>query len=88
MLHTLFGAEQVLVTAVHLLSLCILQTPGGSTHRLGVPVHRLDGGEMQVPPHPQSLLRVQEYPSQYPPSQMLVVYEGQLLFVRQESPLY
>jgi hypothetical protein len=72
-LQVLLGAEQVFVVAVQRLSVCMLHTPAGRTHRLGVPMHRLGGGGMQSPPQPQSLSRVHERPSLQPPSQTLVV---------------
>jgi hypothetical protein len=47
MLQVLLGAEQLLLVAVHRLSVCMLQVPCGKTHRSGVPRHGLGGGAMQ-----------------------------------------
>jgi hypothetical protein len=46
-LQILVGMLQVLLVAVHLLSVCMLQTPGGRLHTLGVPTHWLSGGDTQ-----------------------------------------
>ena len=40
--------EQVLVVAVHLLSVCMLHVADGRLHTLGVPVQRLGGGDTQL----------------------------------------
>jgi hypothetical protein len=46
-LQILVGMLHVLVVPVHLLSVCMLQTPGGKLHTLGVPTHWLSGGDTQ-----------------------------------------
>jgi hypothetical protein len=46
-LQLLAGIEQVLVVAVHVLSLCMLHVADGRLHTSGVPVHRFGGGVTQ-----------------------------------------
>jgi hypothetical protein len=87
MLQVLLGAEQVFVTAVQRLSVCMLHTPPGNTQTFGEPVHRLGGGSMQLP-QGQSPAFVQERPSLHPPSQSFVVYDVQDAWGPQGSPLY